>query len=296
MTPLLPFLFCLGVPLLFAAAKYMKDLEIHLVGWILAPMAAGGIAGAVFVAARDVRPALRIPLLVALLSIAALWLFRREHAPDAFEGLLRGGLLASGFGIPLAIRAERPFVTLSIALAVALAACAIASWMSDAASRTATMAFVVASAAVAAAAAASAGGLVEPVTLAFALALAAGLAAAASPFLLFPGVAEELEDESALGVLPEALVHRVSHPLQRFSRGTMEREAHRRIIQVAWRLAVRRRQQRSVGLEESRLHQIEILKLRQELGQLLRANDEIEVAGEAAAARIQSSPKGTPTE
>ncbi len=291
------FLFCLGVPLLFAAAKFVKDLEIRLGGWLLAPLATGGVAGAVFVAAsRETRPVLRLPLLVVLAALGALWLFRREHAPDAFEGLLRGGLFASGFAVPVTLDAAPPFETIAVVLAAALAGGAVASWRSDASSPAGTAAFVLAAAGIAAAAASSAAGVVDPPALAWILALGAGVAAGASPFLLFPGVVEELEQESELGILPRSMVQRLGRPLARFSRGNLAPETHRRITRAAWRLALRRRRHRSVGLEASRLHQIEILKLRQELGNLLRASDELAGSDEPDVPRIQSSPKGTPTE
>ena len=297
MNLLLPLLFCLSVPLLFASAKYVKDLDVRLGGWLLEPAATGALMGFAYTAsAEEVRPDLRVALVVALVSIGALWLFRREHAPDPYEGLLRGGLLAAGFAIPTALDAPRPFSTIAIALLASLAAAAVASWMSDATSRVATFALVLASSGVAAAAAASVVEIADPMAVAFAVAVIAALAAAASPFLLFPGVAEELEQESELGIVPRAMIPRLSHPLRRMSKGGLDPEAHRRIVQVAWRLALRRRRHRSMGLEESRLHQVEILKLRQELSELLRATDEIDVAGEPQAARIQSTPKGTPTE
>ncbi|HEY0591089.1 MAG TPA: hypothetical protein VGF40_04945 [Thermoanaerobaculia bacterium] len=297
MSLLLPFLFCVGIPLFFAVAKYLKDLEVRLAGWLFGSLAVGGVAGALYVmASRESRPALRLPILVVVVAAGALWLFRREHAPDAFEGLLRGGLFASGAAVPLALETDRPFGTIAVVLVAALAAGAVASWMSDAASRAATAAFVVTAAGIAAAATASAAQVVEPMTLAWMVGLGAGIAAAASPFLLFPGVAEELQAESELGVIPPALVPRVSRPLARFSRGGLEPEAHRRITQLAWRLALRLRRQRSTGLAESRLHQVEILKLRQELGALLRATHEIASAGEADVPPVQSSAKGARNE
>jgi hypothetical protein len=296
MNVLLPLLFCLAVPLVFAAAKYMKDLEVRLAEWVLGPVATGALAGVVFVAAaREMRGPLRGPLLVLLVSLGAVRLFRKEHAPDAFEGLLRGGLLASGFGVPLVLDSRPAFGTIAIVLVSSLAAGAVASWMSDAATRAGTLASVLAAAGIATAAAYSAVGIVDPAVLASIVAFAAALMAATSPFLLFPGVTEELEQESALGILPRAMVPQLSRPLRRMARGGLEPEVHRRIIQTAWRLALRRRRHRSMGLEESRLHQVEILKLRQELSLLLRANDEIALETEPTAARIQSSPKGSPT-
>ncbi|HSN67653.1 MAG TPA: hypothetical protein VLV48_00285 [Thermoanaerobaculia bacterium] len=294
---LLPLLFCATVILFFGSAKYMKDLELRLGGWLLGAIATGAVTGLAFTAGADgVRPDLRTPLIVALVSIGALWLFRREHAPDPFEGLLRGGLLAAGFAIPAALDSGETFGTIAIALLASLAAGAVASWMSDATSRIATLAFVLASSGIAAAAAASVVEIADPVAMAFTVAIATAVGAAASPFLLFPGVAEELEQESELGIVPRAMVPRISHPLRRMAKGGLEPEAHRRVVQVAWRLALRRRRHRSMGFEESRLHQVEILKLRKELSDLLRASREIEEAGEPQAARIQSTPKGTPTE
>ncbi len=294
MNVFLPLMFCVGIPLFLAAAKYVKDLELRLAGWLLGSLATGIVAGTLLVvASRESRPAARIPLLVLVVAAGALWLFRREHAPDAFEGLLRGGLFASGAAAPLTFESPRPFATIAILLVAALTANAVASWMSDAASRAATGAFVVTAAAIAAAAAVSAAEVVEPAALAWLVAIGAAIAAAASPFLLFPGVAEELEAESELGVLPAALIPRVSHPLARLSRRGLEAEADRRISQVAWRLALRLRRQRATGLAASRLHQVEILKLRQQLGALLRATGAIAAAGEPDAPPVQSFAKGT---
>lgn len=297
MNPLHPLLFCLGVPLLFAAAKYLKDLEVRVGGWLLGPLAAGAISGAVLAAVeREARPALRVPLLFVLAAAGALWLFRREHAPDAFEGLLRGGLFACGSGIPLTLATDHGFETIAIVLVAAVSAGAVASWMSDATSRVATTGFVVAAAAIAGAGTTSAVQVVDPAALAWIVALGTGIVVAASPFLLFPGVVEELEQESELGVLPAAMVARLGRPLRRLARGGLEPEAHRRLAQVAWRLALRRRRHRSTGLTDSRLHQVEILKLRKELGDLLRATAVTSGPDEVEAPRIQSSPKGTPTE
>jgi hypothetical protein len=297
MNVLPPLLFTLTVPLMFAAAKYMKDLEPRLAEWILVPYAVGAVAGTAFlIADPEASTPLRVGTIALLVALGSFWLFRKEHAPDAFEGLLRGGLLASGFGIPLALGTERPFGAIALALASSLAAGAVASWMSDASSRAGTLASVLAAAGIAAAAAHSAAGIVDPAAMAWSVAIGSALLAAASPFFLFPGVEEELEQESSLGILPRGMVFQVSHPLRRMSRGDLDPAVHRRIIQAAWRLALRRRRHRSMGLEESRLHQVEILKLRRELSLLLRAGDDQSLATEADAARIQSSPKGSPSE
>jgi hypothetical protein len=123
--------------------------------------------------------------------------------------------------------------------------------------------------------------LAEPLTAISALAAMAALAAAGSVFWRAGAVASELRDEAELGLLDPDLAARIAHPIRRMSSARMSPEANRKVVQLAWALALEKRRQRSLDERHARLRQLEILNLRRQLAETLGVIREIEVLAEA---------------
>lgn len=88
-------------------------------------------------------------------------------------------------------------------------------------------------------------------------------------------VALELREEAELGFLTADDATTLSHPLRRFHYGSWKnREARRKYVQVAERLAETKAMQRSMDPLSARLQQLEVLRLRMQLRQI----EQVEIA------------------
>jgi hypothetical protein len=89
-------------------------------------------------------------------------------------------------------------------------------------------------------------------------------------------VAGELRDEVNLGFLDPDDVRVLAHPIRRLGRaGWADREARREFVRIANMIALRKRQQRDRPEEEARLYQVEIIKLRMQLQEMSRIDQEV---------------------
>lgn len=96
-------------------------------------------------------------------------------------------------------------------------------------------------------------------------------------------VTRELLDEANLGFLDVDDVRVVSHPIRRLgAAGWADRTARREFVRVANRIALRKRQQRNRPEEEVRLYQVEIIKLRMQLQEMVRIDREVRASNEVA--------------
>ena len=90
-------------------------------------------------------------------------------------------------------------------------------------------------------------------------------------FKQWPAVREELRREATLGFIDEADVRIASHPLLRLGGGGWrDRGARREFVRIANLIALRKRQQRYRPDETARLYQLEVMKLRMQLQDMVR--------------------------
>src|SRR5436305_1757660 len=90
-------------------------------------------------------------------------------------------------------------------------------------------------------------------------------------FRQWPDARAELGHESSLGFLSDRDVRTAAHPLLRLGRGGWaDRRAHREFVRLANRIALRKRQQRDRTEDESRIYQLEIIKLRMQIQEMSR--------------------------
>lgn len=276
------FALLLGIPLLFAAARYLKDLDDEIPAWLVRSLSTGLAGGiVVFLLTFWIAPAVSRIVLAVLLGAAVVFASRRADEHDVFDGILTGGLVAIGFGAPLIFSARAPLtllVTLFLAgvLSGAIAAALIGRSMQGFTTHLLTGLVSI----TAVLAGARSPEIAEPLTVVSVLAVMAALLAAGSVFWRAGAVASELREEAALGLLDPALAARIAHPTRRMSPVRMSAEANRKVVQLAWALALEKRRQRSLDERHARLRQLEILNLRKQLAETLGVIREIEVLSE----------------
>jgi len=96
-------------------------------------------------------------------------------------------------------------------------------------------------------------------------------------------VTRELMDEANLGFIDVSDVRVVSHPIRRLgAAGWADRTARREFVRIANMIALRKRQQRNRPEEEVRLYQVEIIKLRMQLQEMTRIDQEVRASNEDA--------------
>lgn len=95
-------------------------------------------------------------------------------------------------------------------------------------------------------------------------------------FRQWPDIRAQLRHEASLGFISDSDVRRTAHPLLRLgSGGWTDRKAHREFVRLASRIALRKRQQRMRPGEIARLYQVEIIKLRMQLGEMRRIDHDV---------------------
>ena len=94
-----------------------------------------------------------------------------------------------------------------------------------------------------------------------------------------PVIRRELEEEAAHGFVEPADVLALAHPLKRFRRANwVDRSARREYVRLATELSLRKARQRRMPVEQARLHQLEVLRVRK----LLQGVADVERAMRAA--------------
>lgn len=247
------------------AVRWYKRLE--LAPGSLSAAAAGGTLTAVATLAlqplgnRNLADA--APL--AILFLLASWIQRRDADLDGTDAALAGsitGLVAAAIVLPMSDQPLNDVARLGAAGPIAVGA----AWF--AASRGKAVAAWFGGAALIAAVAAMAR-VIPPRAadeIAVVICLGPALAAFASVLQLRDTIVSELGEETRLGVFDAAEVASVAHPFRRLRFDAWpDAVARRRFVQLATELAIRKRQQRRMSAKAARLYQLEILKLRMEL-------------------------------
>lgn len=272
-------------------ALLFRDLGVDWELLTVRPLITGATAGLALAAAAHFRgPEVLLMVTGSAFTIAALYFARNSMTGEPVDSIGTGTMIAIGSAIPLMAAAA---LTLDTAAAVVLAApvalVLVARSYRHAQPVRAGLQFT-------ALAASSAAAFVprsveqlgvRDLHVAIAIGLIAPVTIAATVLQRWPMLINELMDEARLGLFPAEDIARVSHPLRRFSRGGWaEKNAARHFVRISTKLAARKHQQRSMSPDTARLYQLEILKLRMELKNIL--NVERSYAAHAAGEGAQN--------
>jgi hypothetical protein len=277
------FALLMAIPLVFAAARYFKDLDDAIPAWLIRSLSAGLAGGfVVFVLGPWITPPLSGLVLGSVIGAAVFFVSRRSREHDVFDGILTGGIVAVGFGIPLLPAARAPLALLvTLFLSGIVSGAVAATLIGRSAQGLATQMLTMLVSVTTVVAGSRLPEVLEPLTIVSLLALMAALVASGSVIWRSGAVASELSEEAKLGLLDSVLAARIAHPTRRMSPVRMSAEANRKIVRLAWALALEKRRQRSLDDRHARLRQLEILNLRKQLAETLGVIREIEFFSEA---------------
>jgi hypothetical protein len=222
------------------------------------------------------------------LTLAALYVRHTGQETEAVDGMIVGSVIGATAAVPFVITSiHAAAIIAALMLAGAVAGYGITFAVFHVADKRRQIAFDVATAAIAIAVAwlpwlAVRYGIRERHTL-LTVAAALPLIVVIAVFRQWPDVRAELRHESSLGFLSDGDVRTAAHPLLRLGRGGWaDRRAHREFVRLANRIALRKRQQRNRSEDESRLYQLEIIKLRMHIQEMSRIDRAVRNAGAGA--------------
>ena len=271
--PVLALILAAAFFLAITAASWFRTLDAALWREARVPLIAGVIAGAVLHF---------FPNAIAtgvLLTLAALYVRLTGRESEPADGMILGAMTGGAAAIPLMIfDADRALTHLSACiLAGAIAGYGITFGLTHVRNQLRQLAVDAVTAALAVGAASLPAALVRARIAERHIATAAvafvPLLVVATVFKQWPAVRAELRHEAVLGVLDEADVHPTAHPVRRLARnGWHDARAHREFVRIANKIALRKRQQRGRAEEVARLYQLEVIKLRMELQQMVRVD------------------------
>ena len=99
-------------------------------------------------------------------------------------------------------------------------------------------------------------------------------------------VTRELTEEANLGFIDSDDVRIAAHPIRRLgAAGWADPRARREFVRIANMIALRKRQQRDRPEDEVRLYQVEIIKLRMQLQEMSRIDQEVRSSSDTIASR-----------
>ncbi|MFN2441849.1 MAG: hypothetical protein ABR517_04110 [Thermoanaerobaculia bacterium] len=295
MNHLYAFALLLAIPLVFAAARYLKDLDDAIPAWLVRSLLTGMGGGiAAFLIGPWLRPELTAIVPGVLVGTAVILVSRRAGEHDVFDGILTGGVVAVGFGLPLILGAHAPLrVLIALFLSGVVSGAVAAALIGRSTPAAATQGVTLIAALAAALAGQRVPEVADPLTVVSTLAALVALTAAGSVFWRSWAVASELREEAALGLLDTTLAARIAHPVRRMIPRGMSAEANRKVVRLAWALALEKRRQRSLDERQARLRQLEVMKLRMQLAETLRVIREIEFLSDAGRAGDGAGPSDT---
>lgn len=287
-----PLLAIVLIPLflsILAAASWFKTLDSALVREGHVPLLAG-IAIGLLLRFLD-RPPLPFPVLAGLLfTAAALYVRHTGQESEPIAGMMLGALTGAGTAALFALNADALIRFAQYVPAAAVAGYGITFGISHLRDRLRQLAFDALTAALAIGAVwlpLLLQDRVPPRQLALGAAALVPLLAVAAAVWQWPRVANELREEASHGLINPADVRTASHPLLRLGRsGWHSGSAHREFVRIATRLALRKRQQRDRPEKIARLYQLEVIKLRMEMQQMVRVDRAMRSAAETEEAVV----------
>ncbi len=255
--------------LLVLADFFNRITVMPLRRWLL--LLAVGV-GASAIPALLTRETSLVPFaVITMITIALLEL--RDGSTDAIEGATRGGAIATG-AIAGHILFESASVSLSLLIVIALTGFFIGSLGSIAFAQVKWLRLLLL--ALAPAVAVTAGSFLPAFLDTGTAGFRTGVISLL-PLSLFAAVIvrslsirRELLIERKVGLFEEPDPRALAHPFGRFRfRVWADPQARKKYVQLATELALRKRRQRRMSQTRARLHQLEILKLRMDLLELL---------------------------
>jgi len=253
-----------------AAVRFFRTLDAIFWRDAATPVVTGLIAGAFFLLVTEHFIAIGL-----LLTLAALYVRLTGRESEPGDGMLLGALMGAAAALPLVLADHMRFTECVLAGAIAGYGVTFASFYVNRRGKQIVIDAVTAIAAIA--------GALVPAFLPFRQRDVAIATAILIPLLgiiallkQWRDVTRELMDEANLGFIDPADVRIVPHPVRRLgAAGWADPRARREFVRIANRIALRKRQQRNRPEEEVRLYQVEIIKLRMQLQEMSRIDQEV---------------------
>ena len=262
-----------------AAVRFFKTLDSDFWRSAATPVFAGA-AGGVLIRLLDLGPASRPVIAGIVLTIAGLYSRLTGEESEPADGMLLGSLSGAAAALPLVINTDwelEAFATCVIAGAVAGFGITFAAFHVADKVKQLMLDVVTAAIAIGAAYIPTALGRVRvpEIRVAVVTAIIIPVISIVTVFKEWPDIRAELRHEASLGFMDDADVRSTAHPFLRLGRaGWNDADAHRHFVRIANRIALRKRQQRDRPEEMARLYQLEIIKLRMELREMSRLDDD----------------------
>lgn len=257
-----------------AAASWFKTLDPAFLREVRVPIAAGAAAG---MALRFGAPDMPSRAVAAgiLLTVAALYVRLTGSESEPSDGMLLGAATGAAAGTFFVTAGEPLLPFAEFVLAGAAGGFGITFGVTHTRNRARQLVIDLLTGGVAVGAAFAPGLLASGRFTALEVAIGAAavipLLAVLAVLSQWPGVTEELKEEAILGVMQGEDVRRTAHPVIRLGRGGWHSSgAHREFVRVATRIALRKRRQRRHPEAVARLYQLEVMKLRMEMQEMLR--------------------------
>jgi hypothetical protein len=279
--PVLSFILVIAFFIVLTAVSWFKTLEATLWREARTPLIAGAIAGGLIHFAGN---ALAIGL---ILTLAALYVRLTGRESEPADGMVLGAMTGGAAAIPLVVL-DGDVALLRLAsciLAGAVAGYGITFGLTHVRNRMRQLGIDAVTAAVAVGLAAlpplSVRNGLQAAHVAAAAATLVPMLVIATVFKQWPVIRAELRHEAALGVLDDEEVRPTAHPIRRLGReGWHDAGAHREFVRIANKIALRKRQQRGRSEEMARLYQLEVIKLRMVLQQMVSVDRAMRVHDE----------------
>lgn len=267
-----PVLALVLVPVFFlvlTAVSWFKTLDGGLWREARLPLIAGVVAGVIlrFTGAH-------VALIGVVLTLAALYVRLMGRESEPADGMVLGAITGAAAAIPFLFGSEHELLRFSqCVLAGAVAGYGITVGVTHVRDRMRQLIVDVVTAVVAVGVAALPSvlrGIAERY-VAIGVAALIPLLVILTVFKQWPLIRGELRHEAALGFIDDDDVRPTAHPLRRLGRaGWHDAQAHREFVRIANKIALRKRQQRGRAEDVARLHQLELMKLREEMHEMTR--------------------------
>lgn len=288
--PVLAFILIVAFIAAMAMAAYFKTLDHTFSSDATAPLIAGIVAG-ILIHFATVSPFARTLATGIILTVVALYVRLTGRESEPAEGMILGALTGASAAVPLAFSGGEELLRFAeCILAGAVAGYGITFALTHVTDKwkQAAIDAVTAAAAVGAAyvPAVLARNGVPHRNIAFGAAIALPLLVILTVFKQWPAVRAELADEAALGLIDPEDVRRTAHPFLRMGRGGWHNAgAHREFVRLATKMALRKRQQRHRTEETARLYQLEVIKLRMVMQEMVRIDRAMRAHSETVGSR-----------
>jgi hypothetical protein len=260
--------------------RFFKTADGAFWAWARAPIVTGFVAG-LGIRFAERGSASDYFVIGLVLTVAALYVRRIGDETETMDGMILGAFTGGAAALPSVIDqggALLQFAECVVAGAIAGLGITYATRFVNSAGRRLMTDAVTALAAVGASAATALAvhdGVPERL-MAEAVAVIIPLIVIAAIFQQWSDVRGELSHEASLGFLESDQVRSTANPLLRLGRaGWSDPRAHREFVRVATKLALRKRQQRHRAHDVARLYQLEIIKLRMLLQQMVQIDRDV---------------------